>query len=1275
MATLSEDTRTTTVVLPGPSKVLQFRVYRTSNGEQKLLKQDVKEATGKVTKIKRKHRVFTHGLHRLQHFSCDSPVRFMMFSEAAASYISLHTDNSVCLYTADGLEQTSSARLTFTGLTETKILGHVVGWGPGPVFTLMDSMLRPLEAAHDALDIRVCQAAEHSAELVTAGAGNVCVWSVMLMRCKVKIEEGLQHRTFTILALAPPKFERPHMAFVACRQSVTVVDLDGGKVLEHKKDLCSRSITAMVFCSLLDCLITASQEPSIKIWGPKWEQRVSFEGFNGVVNSLFYCPALSMLLSATGDGTICCWNVEEGDAVECVHTEQKSPLMFIGGNRKGDTFFSFSHHGIDFWSSRNLYTLFCPLKGDIGAPLRQILVTSFPAPFPIRVLCISGDSDVMLVAAETGVVLTSFKAKQRVLCANYCLQKEILLALTESGTVLQANTLTNPVTLMQEWKERGQGSWQHNDNMTESEARNLPTPGPACCLVLYCYVTETQDALEEWKSLQDRRGCSERNKRALDDAKNLFLIILGQSGGCLSVLRLKDGKVLYRTPAHNGQRVTALHVCHENGYLLSTGEDMTLVLWKVNPFIQKSLSQQMILHCGQPQACMAALGPQLAFTFQDLSSGTHKLMHFNLLNQSRTDDPPTEGHLDHITGLCVCPHLDVFVSSSLDRTVCVWNEENQLISTLRLNAAPQCLAYSGFGGELFLGIRGDLYKMDCAEFLPQMLLDTYRVKRVPDFPVIENKEKCSKRKNPSADKDEDEELQAISSSLLPTEDMWRQKERESLVLLNKDLSALLEGSVKCRKAKPPSTKETRKEAFDQYMKIIYKLPLDIKIDLDDTFNPNKLPFYPKPHDFKPCTPCTPTEDTRPKSRINKPLKVEKERNVPEPKPKPKTPKSVKQCTVRQVTPKNLIIMGKQEEQEEDIIPPEVIPPADLPKPKTPAQCFRRPKTRTPPPPAPEGQAFLKQFAGLDWFKDLFPDKKCIPSNLSPEDFSLQLLGSLKTCSAPSRIKILAALQALHSQGLFHNTDKLYQGLIDLIPKFVRPNMLTMEKTALAELLNLLVHLKSVNGDIVKQILTLLAFKKRGLRETALDMLTSLGVNEAEQWLLPELETWDSELQDQSKNWKNLHDRADCWLELWISKYKEHDRFLYLRSTAKWKPPTFSVVDVLNYFCSVQKEEYRKARCEVPAGPKNAVLLPLDDCSQPVLRLGETHTGARIWRPQGLILPPLRNRPFLMHFPSFIPMPLPRVTLSPFHIYSDEDWVKASSRRYFIQQESYVDYYR
>ena len=77
---------------------------------------------------------------------------------------------------------------------------------------------------------------------------------------------------------------------------------------------------------------------------------------------------------------------------------------------------------------------------------------------------------------------------------------------------------------------------------------------------------------------------------------------------------------------------------------------MTVVVWRVNPYVQECLSIQLSLHCGQPQIYLAVLGPQLALTFQEPSSGTYSLTHINLLNQRRTDHPPREGHLDQFTG-------------------------------------------------------------------------------------------------------------------------------------------------------------------------------------------------------------------------------------------------------------------------------------------------------------------------------------------------------------------------------------------------------------------------------------------------------------------------------------------------------------------------------------------------------------------------------------------------------------------------------------------------
>ncbi|XP_029979025.1 WD repeat-containing protein 97-like [Sphaeramia orbicularis] len=293
----------------------------------------------------------------------------------------------------------------------------------------------------------------------------------------------------------------------------------------------------------------------------------------------------------------------------------------------------------------------------------------------------------------------------------------------------------------------------------------------------------------------------------------------------------------------------------ERGCLLSAGEDKTVVVWLVNPCISECLTKQMSLYCGQPHVYLAVLGPRLALTFEEPASGTYSLMHFNFTDQTQTDHPPREEHLDHFTGLCVCPDLEVFVSSSLDGTVHIWNEENRLISTLQLNAVPECIAYSGFG-EVLLGIRGSLYKMNCAKFLPRyyqkMLFYTYHGDLLPDLPITKT--------------DESPKTQTV--------ERVQNEEHESLVNLSRDLAALLQGTVKCTKPKPPSTKETRKEAFNRYMKMIYGLPYNIKGDLEDSFDPDMYSFDPVPY-TKPCDVPAIAEDVSPK--INIPVQVEKKK--------------------------------------------------------------------------------------------------------------------------------------------------------------------------------------------------------------------------------------------------------------------------------------------------------------------------------------------------------------------------------------------------------------
>lgn len=267
------------------------------------------------------------------------------------------------------------------------------------------------------------------------------------------------------------------------------------------------------------------------------------------------------------------------------------PPLAMGGPDSSGTFFSYSSNSVDLWTFNCLYNLHCRLDRALGGPVRQIFTPPCPPSFPACVVCIHGNSNVTVVETLTDKVLTRFQAKERIRCAEYCVPKEILLVLTEDRVVTILSTLTNPVTTLDEWD--GIEDW--------SDGQVKGSIGKVCCMVLYSKVIDTQSALEEWKSLQMHKA--HKPKKIKLNAKNRlvyilhlsiiekhcvllfvvwlhllyvmfsrFLVILGHCGGCVSVLNMHSGKVVYRIPAHNNQDITSIQAYPDNGFILTTGK-------------------------------------------------------------------------------------------------------------------------------------------------------------------------------------------------------------------------------------------------------------------------------------------------------------------------------------------------------------------------------------------------------------------------------------------------------------------------------------------------------------------------------------------------------------------------------------------------------------------------------------------------------------------------------------------------------------------------------
>ncbi|KAK7170273.1 hypothetical protein R3I94_000489 [Phoxinus phoxinus] len=1182
--------------------------------------------------------VLTHGLRHVLHLSCKDPVCHMTCGQGAAGFTSLHSSGNVQFYYPDGhLRDPSFCRshtIHYAGLTSTHLPGRLVGWGPGAILTVLDAELNPLVHAVEPMDVRVCKILEYSNELVTAGMGNVCVWCLTHLICRKRVVEGLgRHVVFTHLALVPSRTPQGRRALAAYGRAVVVLDLTKGCIMEHKKNLHLREITGMAYCPLREIVVTAS-DMTIRVWGLDWELQIAFVGHTALVTSLVLCPVSGLLFSSSLDGTLRCWRPEVGDQVQTVSIPNGcSPPLLMGGPDSAGTFFSYSTNSVDFWTFNCLYNLHCRLDTFLGGPIRQILTPPSLPSFQACVVCIHGNSDVTVVAAETGAVLTRFHANGRVRCADYCVPKERLLVLTEDGVVSIASTLTSPVTILDEW--HGIEHWDWSGGKVEAII------GMVCCMVLYSDVTDTQSGQEEWISLQRQRAQKPKKYKLLPDAKNRFLVILGHCGGCVSVLNMLSGKVQFRTSAHNNQNIISMQAHPNSGYLLTAGEDKALLVWRVFPCAQQCLSLHFSMLCDLPPILLALMGTQLTLALQDPENDTYSLVQYSLENQSRSDQQPNEEHHNKITGLCACYQLSVFASSSQDGTVRIWDMENRLLRILELNAEPECLAYCE-GGDLLLGITGDLYRIPHTQLLPP---DCRTQKCDPDSELPKSwtpimSQKCRTESCHVAKKDGSETL-----------DRKKDSDFGALMARHKDLESLLKGEVECRRRKP-ATMQTKQEAFNNYMRLIYRPPPKIRIELDEV---QLL--------------CT--EEEEKKGREDADIHLTAIIETPSTKKTPLPPRPAAKKLRKKICP-----------------PPKTLPPIKCPTPPltppsvsappspplSPPSPPKQPTSLTPPPSSSYMPEFLLQFVDEQWFQKMFPDLSCISTSLGPKEFCMLLLDFMMSCSMAQKNKIVNALLMLIQQEVLDKIS-LSKGLLVCLENCIHKTMSREEQLFVGELLNLMVHLSPDSFNTIVELLAMLADKQVDLKALVLCVLQRLGVEEAELWLCPELESWNSLTKHQPNQHCILRDMASHWLLTWTRKYRVHKGSVFLRSEGVQSMCT--PVEVLIYFCSMQRSKQPRPLPPPPEGRKDTVIVPSDlDRLKPIQRLGETYSMSRIREPQGRLLPPLPYRPELMGFTRFLSLPMAFVTLSPFPFSLDfQNFKRPSPHRYFFLEHSYVEYYR
>ncbi|CAE1177650.1 unnamed protein product [Acanthosepion pharaonis] len=664
-------------------------------------------------------------------------------------------------------------------------------------------------------------------ELVSVCRNYLCVWifqngsKSLVLKHKVKVTNN---PTDTISGIViQNSASKLQKCFLSRDADVYVFQVRSTQFLLHKKDLHQRKISAMTYFNPFKILVTGSLDGCIKVWNHNWNVLMVFVSHENKITKLCHFPGTTAhLLSASSDLTLRVWNLDVQEEVG--RTDIEEDVQIFGCQPEREVFHSCSGNELTIWKIDRFYHLHM----NIGFQVTSIKVTTHPV-YPQRAVVTTNDLTIRLIMPQTAELITkliipTFENLQ-IRDVVYAIAEEIIFVSLSDATIIKASTKSHPCSVIDTWQyEEGRGF---------------------NCLVLYEHVAsniKTKEMSNFMKNLTTQSV--ESGVLTTPKNTNRTILIGGTSNGQICALDWQTGHPNIQIQAHNGSEVLSLVTNVRFDQVISSGRDHVIKIWRFYPFAAECLVPLMSFYCSCTPTQLTVMKNLLCVAFQDHNTLNFSIVAYDLANSDRFDHSPEVDHLDSVVAFATCSTMNIFASASQDGTLKFWNETNDLIKTLQLAACPTSLCFYGNKGDLLIGIGFQLYHIPYMAYLPS----SYRIKMLSlmlEEPKIDE--------SIPEDTDKMKELEKFRSGLSQTikrlpvyEDSLTKEEAEHLDLEKQqkahafkvfterenDLQLIKDGKYFSTKKSGPEQKEVRKEAFENYLKLIYnKINLQIPEEL------------------------------------------------------------------------------------------------------------------------------------------------------------------------------------------------------------------------------------------------------------------------------------------------------------------------------------------------------------------------------------------------------------------------------------------------------------
>ncbi|XP_074656785.1 WD repeat-containing protein 97-like [Tubulanus polymorphus] len=798
-----------------------------------LLRNSVRNTIDAVKQTDFKEKLVAHGIRykRRVEIDDDETVQSVVFNNVFKEHIVIDSQY-VRVFHEDGRKKdlvvpdSKINRINFASQ-----INMYVGWNykQDDLYLMSNNFTIVSESKH-ATRITATVYNENTGEFISSGYGCFTVWAFRYgarhLLPRKSTQEGLTSKDQFEFMVVEETASHGQKCFAICGTTVSVFNIFECKLLSRHKDLHVRPISAAMFFNPLKFLITGAKDGSIKVWSETFHLVMVFVGHSHRISALSVYPYGPYIMSASFDHTLRVWSLETVDEIDRVDTEE--PVNGLGTELLQDGFFTYSRNYVELWNVYHLHTV----HSNIGYKVPILKQTDHPS-FPIRTVLLCRDSSVRITCPTSGNIITTMlnDPKNLLIDAAYSIEENVLFAVFENGNIIKCSTLENPCTIEKVWK--------------------CKDPTKACnYLLVYEYVVDAMMEGDFWSGMKRAIQTQSIAIASTQQQKksNKTLLLGGRKDGYICVFNWSTGKVDFEIEAHGVKGVLSMVANSRMDQLISAGKDNIIKIWRLYPYAQEALAPLMSFFCAHTPIQMTVLKEKLLVAFQEHSSATYSVVMYNLNTKDRSDHSPDDDHTDTITGISVCSRLKLFATSSLDGTIRIWDDHNQLVRMLKLNAVPLSVSFCSQRGDLVVGIDKHLHKINYQSYLPRV----YILKMVCmkfDASIAQDalpyeEEVCRKlsqvdlkrlkgaraafRFENFMDVLSAEETKEVMGEKILKEKMFAildQREKEIVLIRDGELHA---------KHKPKSTKKTKRDAFDKYLKIFYDRPkIELPPDDDD----------------------------------------------------------------------------------------------------------------------------------------------------------------------------------------------------------------------------------------------------------------------------------------------------------------------------------------------------------------------------------------------------------------------------------------------------------